>query len=196
MIEIAIRIDFTDFKYGQLFGHLPRPLHRRRRDKCPSHDIFSRAVVPMRWSPPTWAASLLSYHSFYIAYAGKKLKKAENNEQTFFWTNNYLKRTIVRYGLSPLARTLISFMSSWIFFTLPTRRSRQKRASSRPKIPRTYRDQRFPFRSSLSLFFIMPLPSCFLLIVACTDQRKHGEKAHEKQGLYASQGHDLSYFQF
>lgn len=144
----------------------------------------------MRWSPPTWAASLLSYHSFYIAYAGKKLKKAENNEQTFFWTNNYLKRTIVRYGLSPLARTLISFMSSWIFFTLPTRRSRQKRASSRPKIPRTYRDQRFPFRSSLSLFFIMPLPSCFLLIVACTDQRKHGEKAPEKQGLYASQGHD------
>ena len=92
--------------------------HRNRRDRCPSHDIFSRAVVPTRWSPPTWAVSFLSYHSFYIAYTGKKLKKAENNEQTFFWTNKYLKRTIVRYGLSPLARTLISFMSSWIFFTL------------------------------------------------------------------------------
>lgn len=75
--------------------------HRSRRDRCPSHDIFSRAVVPTRWSPPTWAVSFLSYHSFYIAYTGKKLKKAENDEQTFFWTNKYLKRTIVRYGLSP-----------------------------------------------------------------------------------------------
>lgn len=127
----------------------------------------------------------------------KKAQKAKNNERTFFWTNKYLKRTIVRYGLSPLARTLISFMSSWIFFTLPTRSSRQKRANSKPKILRKYRvTNAFPSRSSLSAFFIMPLPSCFLLIVACTDQRKHGEKAHEKQGLYASQGLGLSYFQF
>lgn len=116
----------------------------------------------------------------------EKSSKSKNNEQTFFWTNKYLKRTIVRYGLSPLARTLISFMSSWIFFTLPTRSSRQKRANSKPKILRKYRvTNAFPSRSSLSAFFIMPLPSCFLLIVACTDQRKHGEKAHEKQGLYA-----------
>ena len=42
-----------------------------------------------------------------------------------------------------------------------TRRSRQKRASSIPKIMRKYRDQRFPFRSSLSLFFIMPPPFYF-----------------------------------
>ena len=42
-----------------------------------------------------------------------------------------------------------------------TRSSRQKRASSRQKILRKYRDQRFPVRSSLSAFFIMPPPFYF-----------------------------------
>ena len=105
------------FQICQPFGHLPRPLHRSRRDRCPSNDIFSRAVIPMRWSSPTWNVSF----SYYIAYAGKKTKKSKAaNKFSFEQTNTSKELPFGKYlyGVSSLTRSLISFMSSWIFFTL------------------------------------------------------------------------------
>ena len=80
------------------FGHLPRPLHRSRRDRFPSHDIFSRAVVPIEQKAKT--ANMFSFG------------QAERPKELPF--GKYL------YGVSPLTRSLISLISSRIWLmTLP-----------------------------------------------------------------------------
>ena len=79
-------------------GIWPRPLHRSRRDRFPSHDIFSRAVVPIGQK-----AKIANMFSFGQALRPKELPFGK-----------YL------YGVSPLTRSLISLISSRIWLmTLP-----------------------------------------------------------------------------
>lgn len=79
-------------------GIWPRPLHRSRRDRFPSHDIFSRAVVPIGQKVKT-----ANMFSFGQAVRTKELPFGK-----------YL------YGVSPLTRSLISLISSRIWLmTLP-----------------------------------------------------------------------------
>lgn len=79
-------------------GHLPRLLHRSRRDRFPSHDIFSLTVVPIGQKAKT-----ANMFSFGQAVRPKELPFGK-----------YL------YGVSPLTRSLISLISSRIWLmTLP-----------------------------------------------------------------------------
>lgn len=79
-------------------GIWPRPLHRSRRDRFPSHDIFSRAVVPIGQKVKT--ANMFSF------------RQAVRPKELLF--GKYL------YGVSPLTRSLISLISSRIWLmTLP-----------------------------------------------------------------------------
>lgn len=85
-------------KSRSLWAYMPRPLHRSRRDRFPSHDIFSRAVVAIGQKAKT--ANMFSF--------GQAVRPKE------LLFGKYL------YGVSPLTRSLISLISSRIWLmTLP-----------------------------------------------------------------------------
>lgn len=85
-------------KSRSLWAYMPRPLYRSRRDRFPSHDIFSRAVVAIGQKAKT--ANMFSF--------GQAVRPKE------LLFGKYL------YGVSPLTRSLISLISSRIWLmTLP-----------------------------------------------------------------------------